>query len=468
VSIRQLRARIARDESGMGIVEILVALMIFAIVAIGMSYSMISMTRLTGDASARETATNLAAAEIDRVAAIPDAFNVHDVTTPKQIVVDGITYNIQTRTGWVSANGSTGNCGIGAAGGQLQYKRVNVTVTWDGMYLKNPVRADTALAPSTRLNDPTAGTILISITRESGDGQAGIAVSATKTSGGLGITDSIDPTDVEGCTYVLQAPPGTYNLTTTKAGYIDTNQQLLPVTQSIVVTAGAATPVSLQQDLADTYVIKYAANSTRTVKLPTNLDVTYFGQSAAAPLTELGPANRKLYPWGAGYQVVAGNPSSCAAVDPEKWTATGTTTGKQAGVRAAKVPGSAGGGGTLPASMGVADVVIPGTATVFLTATAQSVTSGGNPGCTGAATTIYKFVSFAGGSTQTIALPYGVWKLTYGATAGSTTTTITTGVTIRDAAITLDATGYPMTAVASTTSTFASNLLTFDPRIPKP
>ena len=243
MSIRQLRARMAHDESGMGIVEILVALMIFAIVAIGMSYSMISMTRITADASARETATNLAAAEIDRLAAITDAFTIkEDATTPKQVVVDGITFNVATNTSWVGANGSTGKCGIG--GGQLQYKRIRVTVTWDNMYLQNPVRADSALAPSTRINDPTAGTILVSAIDEGGIGQAGIAVSATKTSGGAGISGGIAATDADGCTYVLKAPPGNYDLTFTKSGYINTNQVLLPFTQSVVVTAGAATPVS--------------------------------------------------------------------------------------------------------------------------------------------------------------------------------------------------------------------------------
>jgi hypothetical protein len=468
VLIRQLRARIAQDESGLGIVEILVSLMIFAIVTVGVTYSMISMTRLTGDAAARETATNLAAAEIDRVAAIPDAFNVYDASTPKQVVVDGITYNIETKTGWVSANGSTGNCGIGAAGGQLQYKRVNVTITWDGMYLPNPVRADTALAPSTRLNDPTAGTILVSVTQESGEGQAGIAVSATKTSGGAGLSDPFEPTDVDGCAYSLKAPPGTYNLTTTKAGYIDTNQVLLPISQSITVVAGAATPVSLQQDLAATYTLKYAANSTRTVKLPTNLDVTYFGQSAAAPLNEAGTATRKLYPWTSGYQVVAGNPSTCTATDPEKWTATGSSTGKLAGVRAFKVSAPAGGSATLPVTMGVADVVIPGSGTVFLTAVAQNVITGGNPGCGAAATTIYKFASFTGGSTQTIALPYGTWKLYTGTTSGAVTTQVTSAVTPRDAAVSLDATGMPLTGIAPTTSTWSSNVLTLDPRMPKP
>jgi type II secretory pathway pseudopilin PulG len=216
VSIRPLRARLSSDDSGMGIVEIIVAMMIFSIVVIGMSYSMISMTRLTADASARQTATNLAAAEIDRVAALPDAFDVHDAVTPTQVIIDGITYSVATNTSWVGANGSTGDCGIG--GGQLQYKRVRVLVTWEGMYLQNPVRADSALAPSTRINDPTAGTVLIHVFNEHGDGLQGVSVALAKTSGGIGVTDPLDATDVDGCTFVLKAPPGTYNVTLSKAG----------------------------------------------------------------------------------------------------------------------------------------------------------------------------------------------------------------------------------------------------------
>jgi hypothetical protein len=465
VSIRQLSARLRAEQSGMGIIEIIVALMIFSIVAIGMSYSLIAMTRLTADSSARATATNLAAAEIDRLHSITDAFTIkeEDLAT-RQVIVDGITYRIATNTSWIGASGSTGKCGIG--GGQLQYKRIRVTVTWDGMYLDRPVRADTALAPSTRINDPTAGTILVSVTRESGEGQAGIAISATKTSGGAGLSEAPAATDADGCSYILKAPPGTYNLTTTKAGYINTDQQLLPVTQSIVVTAGAATAVPLQQDLAQTYTLKFAANSSRTVKLPTNLDVTYFGQAAAGPLTETAPATRKLYPWAAGYQAIAGNPTTCAAVDPEKWTETSTKFG---GLRAAKVPASAGGSATLPAVMGVASVQIPGSSSsqFYLTATAVSSTSGGNPGCGAAASTVYKFDRYQGGSTQTIALPYGVWKLTVGSTAGSTTTAVTGGVTVLDGVVSLDSSGYPVTGVTGG-GQFSSNQLTFDPRAAKP
>jgi len=68
------------------------------------------------------------------------------------------------------------------------------------------------------------------------------------------------------------------------------------------------------------------------------------------------------------------------------------------------------------------------------------------------------------GSPQTIALPYGQWTLTTGSTAATTTTVITTGVTVRDGAISLSATGYPVTGVPGG-GTFASNILTLDPRM---
>ncbi len=463
MSIRQLRARVVRDESGMGIVEILVALMIFAIVAIGMAGSMLSMTRLTADAAARETATNLAAAEIDRVSAIDDAFTVVDAIVPTQVTVDGITFFVETNTGWVGASGSTDKCGVGA--GTLQYKRVRVTVTWENMYLPNPVRADSALAPSSRINDPTAGTIIVSVKKESGDGQPGVAVTATR-SGGGGPTDPIDPTDSDGCAYVLKAPPGTYTVTLTKSGYITTGQVQLPLPQTITVTAGTATSVPIQADVAMNYTLKFAANSTRTVKLPTNLDVTYYGQAAAGPINEPAVATRKLYPWVAGYQAIAGNPTTCAAVDPSKWLLAATPTpAKNAGVRAFATAGTPGGAATLPVAMGVVDVVLPGTnPTTFLNATARNTTSGGNPGCSTAATTVYKFASAVGGTTQTIALPYGAWNLTYGTTATTVTTAITTGVTVRDSVVLLDTNGVPLTTGGIGASTFASNILTLDPR----
>ena len=203
MSIRKLRAHLTRDDSGMGIVEVITAFMIFAVIMIGMGMSMTSMTRLTAETTNRETAANLAAGEIDRIQSQKDAFKVFDKTDDRTI--DGVKYTIKTSVAWVPTSGGSGNCGTG--GGTLQYKRVNVVVTWTGMYLPGGVRADTILAPATRINDPATGTILVSVIDVNGEGSSSIAVSATKTSGGTGISGTIDPTDADGCTYILKAPP---------------------------------------------------------------------------------------------------------------------------------------------------------------------------------------------------------------------------------------------------------------------
>ena len=137
----RLRDRLRADD-GMGLVEVLVALMIFAIIAVGMAYSLLSIQRLTAESVSREIATNLAAAEIDWAQSQPDAFKVLSRTTTQ--TVDGTTYTIRTSVGWVSTTGASGSCGTG--GGNLQYKRVNVEVTWPGQYLDRPVRPASSLS----------------------------------------------------------------------------------------------------------------------------------------------------------------------------------------------------------------------------------------------------------------------------------------------------------------------------------
>lgn len=452
MSIRQLRARLTRDDSGMGIVEVLAAFMIFAVIMIGMGMSMVSMTRLTSESSSRETAANLAASEIDRIQSQKDAFKVFDKNA--DTTIDGVVYHVATSVGWIPASGASGKCGTG--GGNLQYKRVNVTVTWDGMYLPGGVRADTTLAPATRINDPSQGTILVSVIDVGGEGAAGIAVSATKTSGGTGISGTIAPTDADGCTYILKAPAGDYNITITKTGYIDTTHASSPVTRAITVAQGTATPVQFQFEKAATFAPTYAVNSATTATTPTDLKVTYFGHLTT--LTEAASSSRKLFPWSDGYQVIAGDPTGCLAVDPENWT---ELSPKAAGVVPAAVFAAPGGSANIPVPMGVFTVRIPSSDS-WVTAVAQNVPGSGNPGC--ATALKYSFAKFPRNSTQTLALPYGSWRLyTSTSAAGATTTAVTTNVTVTDGIIKLNSSGGVLTGQGPG-GAFANPILTLDPR----
>lgn len=453
MSIRKLRAHLTRDDSGMGIVEVITAFMIFAIIMIGMGMSMTSMTRLTAETTNRETAANLAAGEIDRIQSQKDAFKVFDKTDTRTI--DGVKYTIKTSVGWIPTSGGSGNCGTG--GGTLQYKRVNVVVSWTGMYLPGGVRADTTLAPATRINDPATGTILVSVIDVNGEGSSAIAVSATKTSGGTGISGTIDPTDVDGCTYILKAPPGDYNITITKSGYIDTTHASSPVTRAITVVAGAATPVQFQFDKTATFTPKYASNSTATVTIPTDLKVTYFGHLNI--FTEASSTTRKLFPWADGYQIIAGDPTGCLAVDPQNWS---ELSPKAAGVVPVAVQAAPGGSANIPVPMGVFTLKMPNTSDSWVTAVAQNAPGSGNPGC--ATALKYSFAKFTKNTTVTLALPYGTWRLyTSTSAAGATTTAVVANVTVTDGIIKLNSTGGVLTGQGPGGS-FTNPLLTLDPR----
>lgn len=460
--ISRLRSAHARDE-GIGLVEVMVALMIFSIIAIGIGYSMLSITRVTAEATHRETAANLAAAEVDRIQAQPDAFNVHSSTVPTP-PIDGIVYTIKTSIGWVSTTGSTGSCGTG--GGNLQYKRVNVEVTWPGMYLANPVRVDSALAPDARINDPSYGTILVGVTGEDGTGRSSVTVTVTPVSGGATvITTAIDPTDVDGCSYILKVVPGVYKVQVSKSGYVSKvdQQPTSPSKDDLQVVAGATATAAFTYDDASSFSLYYASNATVGPTIPNNLEVTFAG--GLSDIVKTTPASPlKLYPMAAGYQAVAGTYTACQNVDPENWN---ETTTHYSGTRAGAVGTAPGGSGALSIPMGVLSVKIPNDdAKRYVTAVQQTTAGGGNPGCV--TTKKYTFPRFSKNSTQNIALPYGTWILYYGNSSGATTTAITSSsdIAVLASVIQADGAGVLLKDILGA-SAFAGGVVTLDPRQPK-
>jgi len=474
VSIRRLteraRARLSHEQGGMSIIEVIAAFMIFGVIAIGMLYSMTAMQRLTLESTLRQTASNLAAAEVDRIQSQPDAFDVH-TNDPGGVgvvyPVDGVNFTVLSKVEWVTTTGSTGSCGTG--GGNLQYKKVNVTVSWPGMYLQNPVRADSALAPDARINNPAYGTILVAITGEDGKGRSGVTVRVTPISGGAQpVTDTIDPTDSDGCSYILNVAPGVYKVEVEKVGYIDKTDAVtaVPFYPSQTVTAGATTTAAFTYDDASTFSVKWAGNHTSTPSLPNNLDTTFIGGlKNATKSTTASPV--KLYPMSSGYQAVAGDPATCLNTDPGLWTSNSAT---YAGVRAAAVaPAPApGGSANISVPMAVVNVPIPNNSSQYITAVQQTMSAtGGNPGCATAKT--YTFTTpFPKNSTQTIALPYGRWIIYVGTGVG-VKTTAQSGITVVAAPVTpLDGTpGALTTGLGAGNSTVSGTTVNLDPRVTK-
>lgn len=416
-----------RNEDGLTLVELVVALMVFALIAVSVAYSSVTILKASRNSQGESVAANLAAQEIDLARSAGDVFKLVD--TEREVPVGGVTYKIARLTSWVDSSGGDQACGAG--GGVLQYKRVNVSVTWPGS--NAAVRADTLVAPSSKINDPTKGTILVRVQDEDGIGVPGIAVSAEPAAVTPNTAEALTlaplPTDSQGCSYILKVTAGTYDVTVEKSGYISSEQKH-PATAVAGVGPGLSASAVFNYNNASNVAITYAANSTSTSpKLPEQMMTTFVNSydNFQAPLPSLnGSLKGKIarYPYRAGYELVVGsfNPDAptCLAPDPTQWLpkANGAY-----GVRPPLVETSPGSAPEVNAPMGLFSVVNSGTADLYLHATSAAPKLPGEPSCSTPVT--YNFGQVLKKNTTTkFALPYGSWSFSTSTSSAGTKTAV--------------------------------------------
>jgi len=467
--VRLVRERLARpdDERGMSLVEVIVAMFIFAIISSGIIYAMSSVLVLTRDSRARQVAANLAAEEIDLVRDSADLFALLDADRVETL--NGDKFTVHRATQWVTDPAQEIVCGAGGSSA-LRYKRVNVTVTWENMRTgTDPVRSDTLVQPNDKINDPAKGTLLVSVLGATGTGSSGVTVTATPGSpanGATPLTTAPANTDAQGCTYILKVNPGNYDVKVSRPGYVDSAQKTTSV-QSIGVAAGESAAVSFQYDKQGTFDVTYAAGYTpapaetlRVPAVPTTSFVSTYGVFTATPASSAGRTRSiQLHPFASGYDVFAG---TCAAADPAAWPEGTDDLGQViTAERIAGVSATPGGNVAVEVPMGVVKLELgPQGATRYLRAVSAHAPATGDPGCDSSVE--YSFGAASGYSipangSLTVALPYGSWRLFSG--TGGTPSNWNTVV----AAGQITPVGVP-----ARTTVDASGVVTFDPRVVAP
>ncbi|WP_036283958.1 carboxypeptidase regulatory-like domain-containing protein [Microbacterium luticocti] len=425
------------NDDGFTLVEVIVAMLVFAIVMTGFLYTVTAALVTTRDTRARVVAANLAAQQIDLARSAASVFDITNHTLAP-ITLNGDTFHVAVTTSWITDGGTAASCEAGTATGALSYKQVSVEVTWDNMRGgAQPVRSDTVMAPKTKINNPTLGTVLVGVVNAAGTAVAGATVSLAPANVPAATTDS------DGCAYLLKVPPAdTYTVTVSKPGYVGYANGALVDTPSatVSVTAGNSSRVSFAFDKATTFTATYAPDAPATTLVPTDLTTTFLSTYGTFPITTSGTGLTKtftLFPFSSGYSVVAGayvessDPgSACLAPDPGQWAAESDTVA----TRPAPVAGTPGGAASVDVGMGVIRIpAVSGTNTYLK---AEYVGGGdGDPGCKRGMT--YTFGSvLSSRATTTIALPYGTWKL-YRGSRNAQTTAIDSGLTLlTDGAIT--------------------------------
>ncbi len=447
------------SDLGFSLIEVMVAMFIFAIISIAFASALLTTVSVSANSVARETASNLAAAQIDQVRTVTDLTALDSSTSPTNVTISGRTYHVTTVVRWAGAiGGSDAQCSSGS--GALLNKAVKITVSWDGMPASaQPAEADTVVAPKSRISDINKGVIIVSVKNAQGAGNAGVTISAVPNSltpnGASAITTTIDPTDPQGCGYVLNVTPGKYDVRISKPGTttpsVDIHQSTSPV-QTVDVSAGSTATAPFQFDQSATFIPHYASNVTGTTLLPLSMDTTFVNTYGIFTSTS---TPTQLHPFTAGYAVIAGalaangsTASSCLSVDPGAWPQTTDSSGTWAGTRPAAVAAAPGGSADAYVPMGVTTVTGPANGYISAAAQAAGPTGTADPGCATPATYLFKLPATG---VANLALPFGSWLLK----SGTSSTTQSTAVVATQMV--------PLTR-AAITSVGGNAVLTLDPR----
>jgi len=415
----------ARD-AGLSIVEVVVALLVFAIITVGSIVAVGTTLTMSSDNRSREVATNLAAQAVDVARAMTDVIAVASGTTTT--VVNGTTFTVAQTAAWITTTGVDATCTPAASSGNgsLFYKRLQVAVTWSGMRKATaPVRSDTILAPNSRLNDQDTGTIVIGVKDTKGGPVPGVVVTVEPDTGsnapGKALTSGSKPgaTNADGCAVAIKVLEGSYKVTVSRADaapYRDSRQQPAPVKTGTVVVKGDTAGVSFTYDLGDDFELGYASNYTGgTVLLPNDLKTTVLG--GPDPYVINGPvSDAYLFPLTTGYQLIAGtylpagtSGGSCLSPDPAAWPANtaGKTATRQPFVAASDKTAA------YPLPMGVTTVKLASSGDTLVQARSTTALNG-DPGCAASQTYTFTVKNKTSANEVTIALPYGTWAISSG------------------------------------------------------
>jgi prepilin-type N-terminal cleavage/methylation domain-containing protein len=419
-------------EAGFTVIEVMVAMMVFAVMSLGIAYGIVNAMQLSQSSRGRETAIALASQDIDnlRQLAASSSAGIQSVVSapltasdaPLTKTIGGVKYTITRVVNWVNSAGTSDSCGSQTTS-YLAYKSVAETVSWAGRVGTLSTTVTSSIAPSSAVTTPGDGTITISVKTAAGAGNAGVTINVTPVSGGTGATLTTQPavTNGQGCTIAVNVQPGNYTVTAYEAGGIDTNQATTSSQSPISVLASANSYVPFVYDQAASIDLQFASTYGATLpqSMPTTLYSTGGGYDYITPwgtsptVTSSTKTPTSVFPFG-NYTVFAGkyNPSvgsgSCLSPNPGAWS-TANSSGK-VGTAPSQIGTSAGQSATpdpWPVMMGVIQASGMNSST-YVVATTASTSGSGDPGCSSGYT--LQFPTSSSG-TQKLALPFGTWTV---------------------------------------------------------
>jgi prepilin-type N-terminal cleavage/methylation domain-containing protein len=398
--------RLDADAGGFGLIELIIAMSIFAILMGGIVVSLGAGLAVARNNRERSVAANLAADEMDAIRQTTFSSLTLGFTT-SSVTVDGVPYTVDRNLEWVGTNATAGECDSTTTTPQVV--RATVEVSWTNMKAIQPVKTSTILAPPIGSYASGLGHVAVRVRNSDALPVGGTPVRVLNST--LGVNQLLSTTDASsaspGCAFFGFLAPGTYSVSLNTTGYVDRQGTANP-TQSIGVNGGQVASVAFDYDRAASLQLTLAGFNGGT---PANSTTVSLGNTGYLPsgwktFTGTGATRTvsNLYPYNDGYDVWAG---SCADADPEGKNASGVPywPGASRADSIAVDPNSATSATVTMATVQLNFTRQSGSGAV----TVNAVHASGDPRCSSGQT--LAVASFTVNGSTTVALPYGTWTL---------------------------------------------------------
>ena len=307
-------------QSGFALIEVVVSAALLMVVAGGVLAGIDGPAAVSAKNDVRSQAAALAQQDQERLRSKTIAqLNGYSATNNISIGTPPVTYSVFSQATWVHDSTDTGSCTVAQDDTSGDYLKIVSQVTpptGNG----TPVKLTSLMTPPPGTTSSTKGTLTVRITNQLNNPVTGQSVSIS------GPEAQTQSTNAEGCAVFQNIEKGAYNITFSRAGWVDPSSTSV-VNRSTTVTAGDVTVVNHSYAQAgrlnvavDTKVGAAAAVASpakgvtvSNIGIPTG---TLTFNAPATPTQGSSSFALDLYPFTSGYQVWAG---VCKDGDPTKY-----------------------------------------------------------------------------------------------------------------------------------------------------
>ena len=240
------------SERGAFLIETLVGAVLVAIVAVAMFSAIDGVNQASGRTKGRAMSASLAQNDQERMRSMPVSM-LSNLRQTQVKPINGVNYNVDSRADWISDGTSTRDCTDD--GKSADYIKITTKVTPTSQPGVQPVTVTSIVTPAPGTFLASQGSLALTIVDRNGAGVPNLAVTIT---GPATVTDT---TDANGCVFFGYEPVGSYVVTASRAGWVDTMGRSL-LTATVNIASQQISTKSLSYDQAGSASVTFQTVAT--------------------------------------------------------------------------------------------------------------------------------------------------------------------------------------------------------------